>query len=290
MFYDHGIKVNMLYYNLKHEDVMKKYDSIQNQYRNINKLFNLPETKETNFAILQAYNQIIKDVIQFVKTGQYAIDQISQYRYNIAITRKREAGARKICEKSISKEVSSEWLQHINNLYEKIQTLDHMQYEIQTFISSAAERILLNISCGISCNEESLTKKEKVLESYSCNLDELSDEMDYFLKNDSKLNSGFVTANLQALKIRIEGMASELDTKRTWIEQLSSWLVSQYKISESYKKNKIIDSYQKRTELKKKLKKLGSLAQKCQDNDEKYVGLLGKCFFIKQSAIELPKS
>lgn len=281
MFYDHGLKVNMLYYNLKYEDIMKKYDAIEKQYWNIDNLFNLPETKETNFAILSAYNQIVKDITQFVQTVTYAKEQVIWYKHAIGLSTRREASARKICEKSVSKEVSSEWLKHIGSLYEKIQVLGKMESNLEASVKTVNDIILKELNCGLSCKEDALAKEEKILDDYARNFDELSDEMDYFIKNDSKLNPDFVNANLQALKTRVEKMDFELDSERGKLKQSVKWLYCRYKTA---------DSYKKRSELKKKLKKTEFMAQKCQDNDEKYVDLLGKCFYIKPSAIERPKS
>lgn len=278
MFYDKGPKVNMLYYELKHDEIRRRFKTIEGSYWEINKLFDLPETKETNFAILSVYNPMVKSVGKLITTVGYALEQFALYKHSMGKEMIREASASKICKKDLSKVVNCEWTRQVGIVCARVGALDTMIHSLEGF-ARTADYFVGDLRKGLSCQEESLKKIEERLDAYSKSFGKLRKELKYFIKKKSKLDHGFVIANLQSIKTRIAGIAPELADESRQLFNLHHWLNLRNAKSE-----------EKGKELEKKLKKINAMQKKCIANGKKHAKLMTMHGTIEPQAIKLPRS
>lgn len=220
--------------------IKEKYGPVEKKYRQVDELFDLPETKERNMGVITSYLDFCKKTEGFYNILDYAEMQVKKYEMSLRIKLALSAFSKVICQKNLDKIVDTEWTKNTGTLALYGGDVNHIRENLVNY-SKRVNDLLQRLKLGINCMEEQLKKEKRTLMGYVHDLGKKKRELEYFTKHKDELRHDFFSANVKSLETSLESMYCGLVAKCCDIESIIGWLDVKLKKSKSSTKTKELE-------------------------------------------------
>lgn len=225
--------------------IKEEYKSMEKGYKQVDELFDLPETKERNMGILTSYFNFYKKSERFHNLVNHATNQVLTYDYNLRLQTFTSKVSKEFCQKNLDKMTDYWWTKDLGTLVLYDLDVNHTCEKI-TNHSKRIDSLLQKLETGMSCMEEQLKKEKRTLMNYVHDLGKKKRELEYFTKHRGELRPDFFTANTKSLEISLETLYCGIVAKSCDIESIMGWLDVSLSKAKSPKK---IDELEKKLTL-----------------------------------------